>query len=596
MMAWAAAAVLGVGLAALEARRADRRHLTIRIVAVLVAVASLAAIVNPPMLPSLAHSESTAMLVTPGTSRQGLDRLRQSLPGVPVYNWPDSVTDLATLRMKLPGLRTLHVTGWGLRESTWLGHDDLHVTFHPDAPPAGVTWLAWPRTVRLGETFEIAARTEPASGAGTVWLQHPDGHVDSLSQQGGTGEVARFRTTANAVGEWVYVLGGAGVAAESVHVAVLPARPPAVLILGGAPAFETTFLRRWLADQGASVAVRTRLARDQYRTERTNLPGVSLATVTTTLLESFDLVMLDGSAMQALAASERSALDRAVREDGLGIYMVPDSLARRDRQRFPFRLTSAGDLDERTVRPLWSGQREGTPAPVPALPDEIAESEGVRPLMRDPAGRVVAATYPLGAGTVGTSMVSAPSRWLIDNEPTAFADYWSAIIAALARNRSERWALAADGPPAVDLALSLALVTSDSQPHAIITRPYGTVDTLGLARDPAEPRRWWGRYWPLEAGWHHATTNEAAESYPFYVSAPTESALEATARLMATARRVSGGAVETSDAREPARRPLSPLFPFLALVLATGLLWGEGRSRGSDNASAFSRSSSTLSH
>lgn len=579
MMAWVAAAVLGFGLAALEARRADRRRLGVRIAAVLVAVASLAALVRPPSLPSLAPRTDAVLLVTPGANETAVNRLRDSLPGLPVYRWPDSIADLAGLRLRLPDLRQLHVAGWGLRESFWIGHDDLHLTFHPASPPPGIGHLGWPEVVRLGDAIPFLARPNAPVDEGVMWLQHPDGSVDSLPLSGLADSVARFQATANAAGEWAYILGGAGAEAETLHVAVLPPKPPAVLILEGSPTFETTFLRRWLADQGAAVAVRSRLSRDQFRTERINLPGVALGTITETLLDRFDIVMLDGSTLQALSGGERSALDRAVREGGLGLLVTPDSLARRDGQGFPFRLTSTGDLNGRMVRPQWTGRRGGASAPIPALAEEIVAAAGVRPLMRDPVGRIVAATAPYGAGVVGTSMISAPSRWLLEEEPGAFAGYWQAMIAALARNRSDQWALAADGPPSVDLALSLVLATSDSAPRATVRRPDGTLDTLGLARDPAEPQRWWGRYWPMEAGWHHAT-NRDGEPYPFHVSVMRESPREAAARLMATARRAGAAAVDSTGSPEPARRPLPPLLPFLALVVATGVLWGEGRVAG----------------
>ncbi|MFN2315820.1 MAG: hypothetical protein ABR551_06915 [Gemmatimonadales bacterium] len=576
MMVWAAAAALGLGLAALEARRADRRHLGVRMVAVLVAVASLAALVRPPSLPSLAPRTDVVLLVTPGANETAVARLRDSLPGVPMYRWPDSIADLADLRLHLPDLHRLHVAGWGLREAFWIGHDDMDVSFHPAPPPYGISHVAWPAVVRLGDAIPFVARLNAPTDEGAIWLERPNGTVDSLPLSGLAGPVARFQATANAAGEWAYVLGMPGIPAETLHVAVRPAKPPAVLILEGSPAFETTFLRRWLAEQGATVAVRSRLSRDQFRTERINLPGVALGTITETLLNRFDIVMLDGSTLQALSGAERGALDRAIREGGLGLLVAPDSLARRDAQRFPFRLTSTGDLDIRMVRPQWRGQRGGTSVPVPAMAEEIVAAAGVRPLMRDPAGRVVAATAAYGAGMVGTSMILAPSRWLLEEEPAAFAGYWQAMIAALARNRSDQWALAADGPPAVDLALSLVLVTSDSQPRATVTRPDGLVDSLGLARDPAEPQRWWGRYWPMEAGWHHATNGDG-EPYPFHVSVLRDTAREAAARLMATARRAGASPVDSEGFQEPARRPLPPLLPFLALVVATGVLWGEGR-------------------
>ncbi len=575
MIIWAAAALLGAVLAGLEVRRPDRRHRWVRIAAVLIATASLAALVQPPMLPSIATPPTTALLVTPGATASEIGRLRDSLPGIAVVRWPDSIADLDELRLRMSSLRSLHVAGWGLRESFWIGQEALHVTAHPAPLPEGVSWLSFPERVRLGDAVPIVARLS-ASAGGVLWLQHPDGGIDSLPAGTVSDSVARFEGRSRATGEFVYVLGGDGLLPESLHVSVLPPRPPAVLILEGSPAFETTFLRRWLADQGAAVAVRTRLSRDQFRMDRVNLPGIPLGTVTAALLDRFDLLLIDGATLQSLTAAERRVVDEAVRVGGLGMLVAPDSLARRTPGDFPFELLATGDLDGRMVRPIWPGQPGGTSAPVSALATEIAPDAGVRPMMWDPVGRIVAASASRGRGVLGTSMITAPSRWLLEEEPAAFAGYWQAIIAALARNRSDHWALAADGPPAVDLALSLVLVTGDSLPLATVTRPDGTVDTLGLAPDPAEPRRWWGRYWPVAAGWHRAT-NRDGEPYPFHVSMPRESAREAAARLTATARRASAAPETPEIDAIPARRLLPPLFPFLAFVVATGVLWGEGR-------------------
>src|SRR5690606_4717519 len=129
-------------------------------------------------------------------------------------------------------------------------------------------------------------------------------------------------------------------------------------------------------DQGAAVAVRTRLSRDQFRMDRINLPGVALGTVTAALLDRFDLLVVDGATLQALTAAERRVLDEAVRAGGLGLLVAPDSLARRSAGSFPFELTATGDLDGRMVRPTWPGQPGGMHGPVPALAAEIAPGSG----------------------------------------------------------------------------------------------------------------------------------------------------------------------------------------------------------------------------
>lgn len=583
MIGWLLAVAAGVALSVLEWRRRDRRR-GLRIAALLLALASLAALAAPPLVPRRAGAADTAILVTPGTNGQLLGEARRRAPGAPVIIWPDSVEGVAPLRLRMPGLRQLHVTGWGVRESEWFGQEDLAVVHHAAVPPAGMAALDWPRTIRLGDALTISGLLRDAPGSRTVWLAHPDGTADTLTIPADSEPLFRFTARPGAEGRYRYVLGADGLAPDTIPVAVLPPRPPSVLILEGAPAFETAFLRRWLASQGAAVAVRTRLSRDQFRVERVNLPGVALGMVTDALLDRFDLLVMDGFALAALGAGERTALDRALREGGLGLLLLPDSSARRDLQRFPFTLDATGDLEGRLVRVEWPGQLPGGAIAVPALGEEIRAAPGVVPLMRDPVGRVVAATAAAGRGVIGTSLISAPSRWLIEEAPDAYAAYWRTIIGALARDRADRWIPAPDGPIVVDQGVVLALVTTDTLPLATVTRPSGTVDTLGLAQDPAEPTRWWGRYWPVEAGWHLAT-NQGGEPYPFDVGVMRESVSEVRARLTATGR-IAGRPMGLPPQPPPSeRRPLGPLIPFLALVLATGVLWGEGRiAVGSDEA------------
>jgi len=577
MTPWMAAALLGLLLAALELRRADRRHLGLRITAVLVAAAALGALARPPLLPAVFTQPDAAILITPGTDDGLRNRLRDSLPGVPIIIWPDSIAEIGALRLRMPELRHLHVAGWGLRESFWTGQDDLRVTFHPAPLPNGFHHLSWPEVVRLGDDVTVTGRIGGSGRSSVIWFERPEGGVDSVSLGAAPDSAIRFLATPGAEGRSEYLLGVDRSATDTLRITVLPAKPPAILILEGSPSFETTFLRRWLADQGATIGIRTRLSRDQYRVDRINLPGVGLTRVTDDLLDRFDLLVIDGATIAALTGPERAALERAIGERGLGVLLMPDSLARRDARLFPFELPSVGDLDDRLVRPRWTGQRAGVTMPVPALPEEIRPAAGQRPQMRDPVGRIVAATVPWGMGLIGTSLITAPSRWLIEDETAAFADYWRAVIAALARDRSDRWSVAADGPVVVDLPVALALGTRDTMPEAIVTRPDGTVDTLGMAADPAEPGRWWGRYWPVERGWH-LLTNRGGESYAVYVDVMRESAREATARLAATARRAAAGAREYDVAPVPFRRPLPPLIPFLVFLSALGMLWGEGRS------------------
>lgn len=580
MIVWGLATLLAVLLVAQEWRRPDHRRRVLRAALVVLAAAALAALADPPMLPGRPGPDGVVILLTPGADPPLRRHLEDSLPGSPVAVWPDSIRDLGAVRRRWPAARTVMVAGWGLREAWWSDLGGLALRTAPAPVPPGVSHLSWPRQVVLGDRARITGRVSAATPAGRVHLEGPGGERDSVAVSGDSTPVFEFEVTPTAAGLARYVLAPEHAPPETVGLAVVAARPPAILILEGSPSFETRFLRRWLAGQGARVAIRTRLSRDRDRIEQVNLPGLDLGSLTSALLDRFDLVMLDGPTLAALGPAERRALGAAVREGGLGLIVAADSAARADRDYFPFEVAPLGDGEDRQVRPRWEGQVAPATAPVPAAPGEFLDRPGQQALVRDPVGRVLAAVTRQGAGRVASSLLLAPSRWLLEEEPGAFAAYWARLVSATARPPGESWGLAADGPLVPGLPLSLVLSTTDPEPQATVRAPSGATDTLGLVQDLADPTRWWGRYWPRESGWHSATNRDGAP-YSFDVESAAGPAREAAARLAATARRAellspAGGAAESV----PTRRPLPSWIPFLLLVGALGILWGEGRLAG----------------
>ncbi len=573
--AWVVWSVVALLLGGLEWRRPDRRHRWPRVLVVAAAVAAAVALVSPPMVPGATGESGTVILVTPGATAENRAAAQEGRAGVPVVTWPDSVADLDLLQLRFPALRRLVVAGWGLRAAWWEGHEALEVVAVPAPSPSGFRLLEAPDGVRLGERARFVARLE-GSADSLAFLELPGGVVDTIRVDPGQAGLVRFEVTPKAAGTLQLVLAAISVPPETLQVAVAPPVSPAVLVLEGAPSFETTFLRRWLAGQGGRMAIRTRLSLDRDREERVNAPGLPLQPVTPALLAEFDLVIVDGSTVRRFAAGERATLLSAIREAGLGLLVLPDSQARGDREFFPFRLASTGDGEDRRVRPRWVGAPGRSTTAVPTAALEILTAPGQADLLQDPVGRILAASVRRGAGRIGTTLVLAPSRWQLEGDTVAYADYWSRIHASLARGRGEEWVVAADGPLVPDHGFDLGLVTDDPSPRVEARAPDGSVDTVGMAQELADPSRWWGRFWPRMPGWHRAT-NHAGATYPFHVAEARLSPSEADARLRATAARAALPPPEAPAGSGATHRPLPPLIPFLVLVAMLAALWAEGR-------------------
>jgi hypothetical protein len=226
---------------------------------------------------------------------------------------------------------------------------------------------------------------------------------------------------------------------------------------------------------------------------------------------------------------------------------------------------------------MWVGRRDRSTTGIPALPAELQPRRGQTELVLDPVGRILVAAMRAGLGRIGTSLLVAPSRWQLEGDSTAYGEYWSRLYLALARGgEAERWDVVSDGPVMEQVASALVLTTDDPAPVVELTAPDGSVDTIGVAQDLADPSRWWGRFWPRLPGWHQAT-NRGGATYQFDVRAMQLSSTEIIARQAATAQRAALSVVSEPGTSTRVRAPLAPLIPFVLLVLSLAGLWAEGR-------------------
>ena len=428
----------------------------------------------------------------------------------------------------------------------------------PSPPPPHAMLLDAPDAVTLGEPVEVRGTLDLAGPApAVVVLADPLGPVDSATV---TAAAPHFRLTGRprATGGMVYRLAvrGAGRSREdSLGVAVTPQRPPALLILDASPSFETAYLKRWLTARGARLALRTTLTRDRARVERVNEPGTGPLALTPATLGRFDAVLADAAALAALSAAERRALQAAVTDDGLGLLVTAGTP---DASVLPalsgFAIVGEDSVERRVARPAWDGMPRRSRVGIELAAGTLARRAGLAPLVRDDAGRLLAARRTAGAGAVATTLVRAPSRWRLEGEDDLFAAYWSLLIGAVARDTATEVRLEGAAPRA-DRRLDLT-VLSATRPTVRVRSPDGGTETLALAQDPSDPRQWRGTTWPRQAGWHAVEFGD--RSQPF---------------LVHPAPRAAGAGAEQLRPRPRA------VLGFLLLLAALTALWVESRRR-----------------
>lgn len=615
-LAVAAAVLAAGGLSWLEWRRRDRRHLVARIGATLLAVGALALLGWRPTwrrpVPGAAVGGIEAALWTPGAAAGGAAdggkvdaRYRFALPGVKTT--PAGVTvmpDAATVRRRFPGIGTLHVYGDGLEAFDLGGWRGVRVVFHPPAArgtDAGFSFVYAPRELPLGEPLTVQGRVgglTPGLSA-TVTLEAPDGTTtDAKTAPADADGGAGFAVTGNpppATGRFVWRLRADGKAEESLGVAVVAPDLPRVLVLLNSPRFDTAALRRWFEQAGGTLTARTRVGGSQFRFESAHDPPPQFAGLDAAMLGGFDLVLADGRTLAALPPPERDALRAAMADNGLGLLELADEAvlpgAATVSQEaagtfFPWKLLPLADAAEgdRLARVQWPGQARPVEGPVPSAPFEIAPQEGQTTLVQDGQGHALAAAFARGRGRLALTLVRETGRWTRENDPGAFAAYWSALFSSLARKTTAaeagRWMLVDGeaGPVFVDQPVELVWSGKG-------TPGPGVVDgaALALAADREEPGRWRGTFWPRRSGWQRVAMPSAEGGRPFdFFVAPAGSwpALDAARRQAATARFAEEADTVVPQAAVSAGRENAavPVVWWWALFLAgAGYLWVERR-------------------
>ena len=530
---------------------------------------------------------------------------------LPAASHPDPaaspVPDIAYLRRHFPEIGTLHLLGDGLDPSELDALRGLRVEFAPPDPilgTLGLRFLRCPRELNLGDPLVVQGQLgglAPNSTA-TLTLEAPDGATTSAvtAPADATG-VASFTIRAAplpSTGHFLWHLRAAAVAGHPaidlpLGVAVISPNLPRLLILESSPRFDTAALSRWFEAAGGVLISRTLVGQDRYRyASSTASPPPPFTALTASLLAGVDLLVADAHAIAALLPAERDTLLAAVANTGLGVLLLPDDTPPASANAFfPWKLSPlAVDTpgNDRPTRLQWPGQSVPTDLPIPVAPFEILPAATQRPLLSDHQGHLLAATDAHGRGQIALTLVRDTTRWQRENDPAAFAAYWSFLFSSLTRPADAaagRWSLLDGdaGPVFVDHPLQLlwSAPPEHSPGAALVTTPITSEPTtLALTPDPAGPGRWRGTFWPRRAGWHQVALATGGPSLDFFVSTPGAwPALAAERRQIATARfaEISAATAPAFSSPSLTRREFPPLWLAASFLVSVGYLWIERR-------------------
>lgn len=576
-------------------RRPNRSRLPWRMAASIIAGVSLAFIAFPPSFERPVDPGS-AVLLTEGYEPDTLQALLQNTEAAPlIYSYQteatnaEPVSNLYTLLQEQPQLQTIHLVGNGLEQSELEALSSLKIVPHFAPLPAGISNIHWPATTTLGNAVEVTGQYNIPDGEEVkLYLLAAGKKQDSILFDDAGQHSFQLSFTPKQEGRYVYqmlaITEGQTDTLGQVPVHIVSAEKLSILLFSSAPLFEFKFLKNHLGGLQHRVALRSTVSKGIMQSEWINMPQTNLGRITPALLEQFDLVITEPQALQDLSRSERTALQQAVTESGLGVLTIrgeqqpgrstaffTDFTARRITQQ-PMRNTSFS----------WTG--EDGKASATALPYTLVNDDAVAGLISERESAFLAAARKEGWGTVAISLIPQTFSWQLEGKEKVYASYWAHLLSEIAKKKEQEKFWQLNSPQAPKQGAPVSITYTDYTINDISEVPDASVKsvadssgiTIAFRQDQHIPEQFKATVWPQEKGWHVIETPGAPEFY-FFVQDSLDWQYEAVQlKRRGTIQFASQQDVHTGAGKLATTEEQVPLFWFFLLfVLSSGFLWLE---------------------
>ncbi len=467
--------------------------------------------------------------------------------------------DLATALRQHSHVRTLRIMGDGLEARDRDAATGLQIQF--DATPLAVGILDWwaSPSVQAGDAVYLRGVT---NGGIRIELLDPAGvRVDQQALQADGAFALQSATRSPGLALYQLRLLGADdktIATTSVPIQVLPIVPARLLLRSGGPDPELKFLRRWAADNGATLQASIDLGAGVQAGD----PPFALDTRT---LAGADVLILDDRSWNGLGRASRATVLDAVGK-GLGLLL---------RATTPLSDGHALGMQVRAASLPTSFKlpvADANDSTLPALtrPQLRIDNPAGKTALRDDRGNPLAGWRAHGRGRIGIWLPTDSYRLALAGHADLHARLWAGAINRVARGRT---AVPREVPARIYA--GERVVFCELGTTATTVQP-GDDTPVRLLIDPSSGNKHCAAFWPQHEGWHRLIDGDSTTTFlvrahnadPVLRASRTQ---EATAALADHAPAPIKPAVVTPT--------LSRWTLFLLWLAVTSALWWFERSR-----------------
>jgi acylphosphatase len=512
-----------------EFKRENKARLLLRILAVVLVVASLLFLIVPITQQSTrTRNPKKLLLVTPGfpntlATNETYFTLDSSVLEALGASRVRYLPDLAYYLRSHPEVSAIKAFGYGLSADELAQIGKLSYEFEAAPEIGGVQSVSWPNVLPASTALNVQGIYDNRADASVQLILEGSGtKMDSLTIAAKEKTSFTLSSRPKQLGKAIYHLivkqGSKELTREKVPFTIVESPKLRIMVLAASPDFEFKFLRNWLFENKYPAYFRTRISKEKFSTDAVNLKDKPASGFNGSMFKNFDLLIADDEELAALPATAKSILNTEVK-NGLGLVVRINEAKPLSGFAKDFRLTGATDSITSTINPVLTGAS----AKLKAIPVNQPLFVGVTPekvsLVENTKGNILVSSKLYGTGKVAASTIGSTYNWVLSGSTADYAQYWSYVINKTARKveKTLSWKVK---PlfPGLSEQVSLVFQTSSRQvlPAVLINKAAKSTQ-----QHPLLPFYWQTKAWMEHAGWNTIKVDEhPAED--FFVYNPEE--------------------------------------------------------------------------
>ncbi|WP_299246444.1 hypothetical protein [uncultured Aquimarina sp.] len=542
-----------------------KRKFWINITVALFAIVSLSIIALKPALPILGKNTKVIVL-TNGYDTKQLDSLKKAHRRIQTFPYKANQPIFRNIQTS----DTVFVLGEGVAPFDFWQLEDHKVHYITGDIPSGVVRFTYDHSRVVGEQLQLEGVYNNPTKGNLLILEGLGGNsLDSITLVSDTTTAFQVSTELKAMGNYVFSLIekdslGTIRSRDPIPVRVMDRTHLKILILNGFPTFETKYLKNYLAEMGHQVLVKSRITKGKYKFEYFNTDRIPIGTLSEENLAPFDLVILDASTAKNLGQPSRTALENAIREKGLGLFIQPeDDFFRSGKSITVFDFGREKSTETRLIN--------SPKIRIGKYPFLFKDEFQLQAIHKNGTEHIVSAYKHLGKGKVSTTVLESTYELLLNGKTKEYQQLWSEIISAVGKKESAEVSWDKHSILGIkDQSYPFTLRTSIPEPEVTTDEDY----RIALRNDIDISNLWTGTTYPKKLGWNRlSVAQDTIVVLEYFVTDTTTWKAKSGYDKIMKNKRFFDRVSKNNTKQISPLVPINPIGFYIFFLLCIGYLW-----------------------